>query len=378
MPNFHPKFPFGKGLWIWELSSLYPKFGTVQAIAQKCKDVGIAWVALKSGDGTHTWETQGGVAQFNTDIINIFHQYGLKIYSWSYVYGDDPKREADISVWSLEKGVDGHIFDAEGQYEGKPEAAVIMLESVRGRQPDAFLAHAPFPIIDSHQTFPYLEFGKYCDAVMPQVYYGEFKKKPAESVIWMYDNFMRWENIWKAAGHEDSIKPLSPIGQAYDDPGIGYTCSPEDILDFIDATKGYMSCSFWSFQHVVSSKLSDQLWGALKSGELNPAPILTQPNTTTTPETSQNPAQTPSGGQNGTPGSSLPTTETPATPTTTPAEPTSPVVTPPASIPASGTSTPETTPATPQAPLTHLDIFLAFIRLVWKTLESMRKGSDKT
>lgn len=274
--QFHPQFPFGKGMWIWYLSACMG--GDIQRIIQQCKDFNISYVIVKCGDGENTWD------QFTSELVNAFHTAGIKIYSWSYVYGNNPLREAAIAMWALDMNVDGHVFDAESEYEGKNPQAEIMLQAVRNHSESAFLAYAPFPIIDSHPTYPYVEFGKYCDAVMPQIYWGDFQKTPLDAVNWMYDNFSRWQEV-----HPGSTKPIIPLGQAYDNPDINppYKSTPEDLAEFISVVRGYMSVTFWSFQHI----LGDPLWEAIRDNNVKaaPAPSPVVPPVTPVPPTSTAP-----------------------------------------------------------------------------------------
>src|SRR5687768_175533 len=161
----HKDMPFGKGLWIWKIEQCLG--GDIDAIIQKCKDYDISYLLIKNGDGEKVW------TQLTVDIVTQFHNAGIKVYSWSYNYGLNPLAEATVAIKCLDLGVDGHVFDAESEYEhlvNNAHAAETMLQMVRSRYPDKFLAHAPYPIIDLHKDFPYLTFGKYCDAVMPQVY----------------------------------------------------------------------------------------------------------------------------------------------------------------------------------------------------------------
>jgi len=318
MSKFHKNFPFGKGMWIWELPSILG--GDVNAIISKMKAYDISYAVVKAGDGENTWD------QWNADLVKKFHDAGLKIYSWSFIYGQNPNREANIASWAINQGGDGHVFDAETQYEhlSDPNAAADqMLQVLRQLNPNAFIAHAPMPIIDFHTRFPYKVFGKYCDAVMPQVYQGDFKMTSEAAINWMYEQWSKWEAQWP----EESRKPIIPLAQAYDNYELkpAYVLKPQDLTDFINAAKGYKSVNFWSFQHI----LRPDCWDAIRDAHLT-APTaedlgaVAQPNATST--------------QTSTPAPTSPTTTTPEVPaqpnppqtpkdepTTTPA-PTTPIV----------------------------------------------------
>lgn len=262
MPNFHPNFPFGKGMWIWRIQ--FCESGSISAIINRCKQNNISHVLVKCGDGNNTW------SQFNKNLVKAFHDAGLQIYSWSYNYGANPLREADIAIWALEMGVDGHVFNAEGEYErlaNNANAAKLMLEKVRAYKPDAFLAHAPFPIIDSHKAFPYREFGRYCDAVMPQLYWGAMNRTPDNVVNWMVQQWSKWEATWIKEGNADVVKPLIPIGQTYDEPKTKFVGNGKDIRDFVARVKGYKSVNFWSYQHT-----NQECWDAIRDVQVDDSP----------------------------------------------------------------------------------------------------------
>lgn len=256
----HPNFPLGKGIWIWKISEC--EGGDIDKIIKRLKDNDFKYALVKAGDGERTW------AQFNVDLIKRFHDAGLKIYSWTYNYGINPLREAAIAIWALDMGADGHVFDAEGEYErlaNPADTAKTMLIKVRDAKPNAFLAHAPFPIIDYHTKFPYIEFGRYCDAVMPQMYWGTMNRTPANVVSWTFKQWTKWEAIWKNNGNEKSIKPIIPIGQTYDNATVGYKSNPADLKSFIELVRGYKSINFWSYQHI--SRNED--WDAIKNTRID-------------------------------------------------------------------------------------------------------------
>lgn len=260
MSNFHKNFPFGKGIWIWQLKNCLN--GNIPAIIQKMKDKDLQYAIVKAGDGPNTWDFQ-----WTKELVDSFHAAGLKIYSWSYVYGLEPVREGQIASWALNLGGDGHVFDAESEFEHLPDpisAAEQLLQAVRTLNPNSFLAHAPYPIIDYHKAFPYAVFGKYCDVVMPQVYQGDFKLKSVDAINWMYEQWSKWE----ATVAEESRKPIIPIGQTYDNYEMKppYVLSPADITEFVGAAAGYKSVNFYEFAHI----LREECWEAIRTAKVTP------------------------------------------------------------------------------------------------------------
>jgi len=267
----HKDFISGKSVWIWRLAQCLN--GDIDAIIKKCKDYDLSSVLIKNGDGANLW------TQLTREIVKKFQDNDIKVYAWAYNYGLDPVGEANVAIHNLDLGVNGFIFDAEVEFRDVPDpthSAETMLQAVRARYPDAFLAYTPLAIIDYHTKFPYVIFGKYCDAAMPQVYYGLWTSKaqsPVEGMRWMRDNWNRWHENWKANGAADSVKPIIPIAQAYDEYKIQppYILKPSDIYAFTEEAREYKAVSFYSFQHI----LRDDCWEAIRDAQLSAPTTVT-------------------------------------------------------------------------------------------------------
>src|ERR1700722_11979880 len=168
----------GKGDWIWEMSACETALGvsTPQAVLNYEAARGMQWVTVKGADGGNT----NGWTQFNTTLIAQAHAAGLKIFAWAYAYGNNGggtsvQGEINAALTLLGEGADGFIIDAEIEYETnatRTNDAATYCKAIKAAYPNTFLAHAPFPYINYHSRFPYSVFGYYCDAVMPQDYWG--------------------------------------------------------------------------------------------------------------------------------------------------------------------------------------------------------------
>ena len=122
--------------------------------------------------------------------------------------------EADVANRILDiAGIDGLIIDAEGHWEGKPNAATALMHSIRAAHPNSCVADAPFAIIDLHLSYPYLEFGKYADAAMPQAYWKDIGQTPTVMANTLKQQWDQWHPNWQNGGYGDSVKPVIPIGQ---------------------------------------------------------------------------------------------------------------------------------------------------------------------
>ena len=239
----------GKGDWIWEMPQTETQLGvtTVQGVIDYETGLGMQWITVKCGDGGSTW------SQFNSDLVTRAHTAGLKIFGWGYAYGNNVAGEISVATNALGLGADGFIIDAEIEYEtnaNRVAAATQYCQGIRSVFPNRFLAHAPFPYISYHAQFPYIQFGTYCDAVMPQDYWGAIGITPTQMVSDMNSQWITWQNSLTGA-NTNAIKPLAPLGQSYA-PVTG-----AQITTFLAALKtntpvatpgGFKGVSFWDAQ----------------------------------------------------------------------------------------------------------------------------------
>ncbi|HTD68279.1 MAG TPA: immunoglobulin domain-containing protein [Candidatus Limnocylindria bacterium] len=246
----------GKGDWIWQIPTSISVLGagSVQGLIDYEQSRGMKWITVKCGDGGNIW------TQFNTDLITRARAAGLKIFGWSYVYGNNVQGEINVALNALSLGADGFIIDAESEYEtlaNNNVAASNYCAAIKAAYPNRFLAHAPFPIISSHSGFPYIMFGKFCDAVMPQAYWADIggTNYAVTMVTRMNNEWRNWQNSLTGQ-NTNAIKPIVPIGQAYN--SVNGTVTGTQISLFVNAMKtnspsatagGYKGVSFWSCQH---------------------------------------------------------------------------------------------------------------------------------
>ena len=74
------------------------------------------------------------------------------------------------------------------------------MQSIRAAHPNSFVAYPPFAIIDLHLSYPYLEFGKYADAVMPQGYSKDIGQTPTEMANTLKQQWDQWHQTWQNGG----------------------------------------------------------------------------------------------------------------------------------------------------------------------------------
>lgn len=240
-PAPDPISPFsGRGVWIWRM--VQAEDGQLQRIIEKAKLAGLDWVAIKAANGNSHW------VQFNPEVIRKIQEVGIKVFGWLYAYGNNPQNEAEVAKGVLRLGCDGLIIDAEREYEGKHAAAERYLSLIRTAFPNAFIAYSSFPIISKHPAFPYAEFGKYCDASLPQCYWKLLGYTPETMIDRLQNEWGQWAEKMRAGGLERAIIPLLPVGQ-------GFNVEAQEVERFIEATKDYTGVNLWEW-----SQMSKEVW----------------------------------------------------------------------------------------------------------------------
>jgi hypothetical protein len=252
-------YNLGKGDWIWYLSSARANVGvsTNLQLFQYLKNKGMKWVIVKASEQT---SPNFNNTQFDAALVADAHAAGLKIFAYQYATGANPTGEATAAKTVISRGADGFIIDAESEYEhlaNNATAATTYMTSIRAAYPTLFIAHAPFPIVSYHSAFPYYTFGKYCDAVMPQDYWGDIGVSVTRMVQRQNDEWNTLYNGWAGTAKADAIKPIVPVGQGWNDSTTTTTTGAQ-IVDFVNQLKaltnpaspnGYRGVSFWSVQH---------------------------------------------------------------------------------------------------------------------------------
>jgi hypothetical protein len=250
----------GKGDWIWQVPQSQSSIGvsTVQDLVAYEKNKGMQWINVKCGDGGSVW------SQFNSSLVTACHNAGLKVFAWGYNYGNNVAGELNVALNALSLGADGFVIDAEYEYETNAfnnALAIKFCQAIKAAYPNRFLAYAPSPSWSLHQTFPYREFGMYCDAIMPQDYWGYRNITPQAMVTMMNTQYVAWRATLSGSG-TNAIKPVAPVAQA-----DVATVPGSDESDFVYALRtdpsplsptGYHSVSFWDCQEHTADQ-----WAAI-------------------------------------------------------------------------------------------------------------------
>lgn len=227
----------GRGAWIWYLEQC----DGVPGVLERAQALGLSHVLLKVGDGAG-YGTARDPEVFRRQwegAVGPLHDAGLRVLSWSYVYLDDPAGEAEVALWALRHGADGHVFDVEGESAGKASAAQTLCSNMRTEAPDAFLAYAPLPVISYHQRLPYAQFNQVCNAVLPQFY----TKALGTGDDWPFARlFQEWDD-WTTRWRAQDI-PMPVLAPAIDGYLPGNADSIAQYTEFI-GTRGLPGVSVW-------------------------------------------------------------------------------------------------------------------------------------
>jgi hypothetical protein len=289
LPPAPPRYPdLRKGAWfvqIWDIDGdgeidteikdeeTGEKIKALDYIISTLKKANVDWVAVKLGDGgdfypgrpkLQNWLENQGYLEKKQDnetpeererkaceafekVIAKFDENGIHVLGWQFVYGT-PEEEAEVAIKILNlSGISGFIVDAEYSYYDKREEAIAYMERIRAEHPDSFIACSSFARVQKHMNFPYKEFGYYCNAFMPQCYWGERPTDPeTEMEIWLAQ--LNAQNLawWQDSENEkegvvikprDAVKPVIPVGMSYDRPERKTT--PEEIEKFCQIAWGY-------------------------------------------------------------------------------------------------------------------------------------------
>ena len=169
---------------------------------------------------------------------------------------------------------DGLIFDAETQWENVASnntTAESYGKYFKDRYSTKLLAYETFAYTSLHPKYPFEGFGKYADVVMPQMFWNTISIAGSPSQI-LKDVDANWKttyNGFATSWHSDSIKPIVPIGQGYNDSSSNATPGSQvaeffnDLRNDVDPASpfGYNGVSFWSAQQHTA-----EIWLAIGNG----------------------------------------------------------------------------------------------------------------
>ncbi len=260
----------GKGDWIYfiqsatnQLGGNVPSVHDLPTFMAYEKSQGIKYLIVKAGDGGNDFDGNYSFPQFNGTLVSQAHAAGLQIFGYTRSYGTNVPAEIALAAKVYNLGADGFVLDAEAEWESPtlangPALATQLCSGIKAQFPTKFLGHAPLPIISFHSTFPYAQFGYYCDAVMPQDYWQDgglgalVSYSPSNMVARMDSEWRTFQQSLKG-DMTNAIKPLAPLAQGWNPTSTNITTGTQ-ITQFFNALKtdpnpvttgGYKGVNFW-------------------------------------------------------------------------------------------------------------------------------------
>jgi hypothetical protein len=297
----------GKGVWIYYVRDATNRLGghvssvtNADSLMQFFKSAGLRYCIVKMGTSDKFFPgPASNNCQLTTNLVAAAHANGLAIFGYNRSFGTNIAGEIALADFTFNQGADGFVFDAEAEWEsGSPgitngaAQAWQLGSAVRANWPNKFLAHAPFPIIYVHASFPYKEFGYFCDAVMPQIYHFSspgIKGSPSAAMNWTDVNWRTWQASLATIGQTNwagaavawtnAIKPIIPLQDVYGEviPGgiisggaAGAVYPDTDVQEFVDysaadphaqTTGGYQGVNFWRADTIGTNQWANIIGG---------------------------------------------------------------------------------------------------------------------
>ena len=245
---------YGKGFYIWKIP--YCEGGDPARIGLRAHEAKLSHVMIKIADGS-SWPYNFDFNR-NYDMVPAvaaaLREYGIQVWGWHYVRGDNPKNEASLAIQRMnELKLDGYIIDAEGEYKkkGRDVAAKIFMKEIRAGMPRTPIALSTYRYPRTHREFPYNEFLAKCDYSMPQVYF-EQAHNPREQLDRTVEQYMALKYA----------RPIIPTAPAY--ARGKWRPTTEEITAFFEKAKelGLPGANAWSWDYSTRPEFQ-YLWDAV-------------------------------------------------------------------------------------------------------------------
>lgn len=218
--------------------------GNVDQMIQEAKKLGFTGVMLKFANGSLAGDP---VSQ---RFMDTFKQYapafkaaGLVVGGWIYQYLTDVQGEFDACVQAVQAGAEWLILDGEVEIENKAAEVKQFGKLLRAQLPDISIGYSTFGVSQYHPE-PYKEYAKFCNVMMPQIYWGDFAQSdPSWTVTKSFQ--------YSIEGFQRYRLPIAPTGQSYS------SATTEDMQTFSQLAHkaGITGISWWDWQHASQAQL---------------------------------------------------------------------------------------------------------------------------
>lgn len=251
-------YPKGKGMYIWRFARL----GSPEFVAQKAKEAGMDWVAVKLQDGAYVTDGsnfEDWKALQPERYIEALRAAGIRVHGWGYVYGLS-KTQVDAEIKATLEAInqfrpDTWCIDAEAEYKLTPSnLASRYVTNVKLRIGDRPLGFTAYRYPSYHETFPWEVFWPNCDYASPQVY-------------WVQSSNPRMQlEKCLAEYRQETDMPIVPVGCAY--PEGSWRPTPGQVNEFYQAVIDN-NLPGWSWWEWYYAWLDKGIWGALAAHKSN-------------------------------------------------------------------------------------------------------------
>ena len=195
--------------WVWS----FEEDGSPELIRDILAAHGLG-VVVKTHDGA-AWMSEfdpspdavSGPAQVSR-LAAFFEAGGVPFHAWYNTHGLDPGAEAEMAADVLSAGARSLFIDLEahgGFWEGTPQGALKIGESLRRRHPDAWLSLSIDPRPWQIGRIPLAEFSTFSNEISPQIYWGHFRDQT---------NLDRFRSAGFDPGSLEGITPRFVLGAA--------------------------------------------------------------------------------------------------------------------------------------------------------------------
>lgn len=228
----------GKGFFVWVIDRC--EGGDPAAIAALAKAAGLEHVLIKIADGATFYNRDRTTGYDHVPaVVAALRKQGLAVWGWQYIYGYDPLGEARVAISSvLSLELDGFIVNAEAEYKlaGRGRAAESYMATLRTGLKDIPIGLSSYRFPSYHREFPWAQFVKAVDFVMPQVYWMGAHNPGYQ----LQRSFQEYQAL-------QPDKVYIPTGAAFRESGWQPTFG--EVLEFMEAAQslGLGGVNFWEW-----------------------------------------------------------------------------------------------------------------------------------
>ncbi len=161
-------------IWIWNMEEIIKKYGKIEAVISKLKELNILNVCIKYHEGSYK---AGKGIDYRKNFLkykSIFKENGFTVGSFGYNYFNNIKAESNLIIEALNNS-DYYIFHAEIEVRNKFSQTEEICKIIRTAHAKAKIGYSSFPIASYHTDIPYTVFDKYCDFATPKCYFYEMR-----------------------------------------------------------------------------------------------------------------------------------------------------------------------------------------------------------